>query len=298
MIRVWAAGVGCAAFVLAGEALAQEPSAAFPDGAPPVTRPAPAPALDLVRLKDGSMLRGTISEMVPGDFVLIVLITGEKRRIPEGSVAYAGPADGAPVPAPLPVPAAPAPAPALRAEVVIEGPSAHVAFVSEPDGMQLFKRSAVAAGRSYAVGYDELCTAPCRFSLPAGTHYFAVARRAGVPLKLSPLRLPAGELTLIAKVDNRRTARVVVASSSAAVALVGTIALIAGATSRNGGTLQIVGVTALGASLGGFTSLLALGDNAELGVVPGAPQLLLPSGNTSDRAKSDTASGLSLAVRF
>lgn len=47
---------------------------------------------DVVLQKDGGMLRGTISELIPGDVVVITLSSGEQRRIAMANVEYAGPA--------------------------------------------------------------------------------------------------------------------------------------------------------------------------------------------------------------
>ena len=46
---------------------------------------------DAVLLKDGTLFRGTIMELIPGRTVRIVLATGETRVIPMDSVNYAGP---------------------------------------------------------------------------------------------------------------------------------------------------------------------------------------------------------------
>lgn len=51
---------------------------------------------DVVRLRDGGMLRGTIAEHEPESHVSIVLPTGEVRRVPASEVLWAGPADEMP----------------------------------------------------------------------------------------------------------------------------------------------------------------------------------------------------------
>ena len=76
------------------------------------TAPAqPAPAtpstpLDVVVLQDGSMFRGTISELVANDHVVIILVSGESKRFASSAVRYAGPASGAPA---IGSPSSPAP---------------------------------------------------------------------------------------------------------------------------------------------------------------------------------------------
>src|SRR6188768_1348287 len=100
----FALGVLLAIEAFSGRAFAQAPAAGATKAAPaPATggaAPAPASAPDVVRLKNGGILRGTISELVPGDYVSIVLITGEPRRVLYADVQFAGPANeaaGAPV---------------------------------------------------------------------------------------------------------------------------------------------------------------------------------------------------------
>jgi hypothetical protein len=131
-------GLGMAVEAFSGHARAQpasgstrptaSPSAAAPSAATPtagVTASPTAPtglvnvnAPDVVRLKNGGLLRGTISELVPGDFVSIVLITGESRKVPYADVQYAGsssdPANASAV-APSPAAAGPAATGARRA---------------------------------------------------------------------------------------------------------------------------------------------------------------------------------------
>lgn len=78
---------------MAGSALAQEP--------PPATAPAPASAPsaaapDIVMLRSGGLVRGTISELEPGVKVVILTMTGEEKTFPMSDVRYAGAASEAP----------------------------------------------------------------------------------------------------------------------------------------------------------------------------------------------------------
>lgn len=85
--------------VIAAVALA--PSLAHADEAPPplpppaetTTAPAPPPAPppDVVRLKNGGILRGTILELTPDAPIVVQLPTGEIRRIPWADAMDAGP---------------------------------------------------------------------------------------------------------------------------------------------------------------------------------------------------------------
>lgn len=84
---------------------APEPAESASEGAPapevevPVA-PARVPAGDVVRLRNGGVLRGTIAELIPGDRVVIVTAAGDRRELPMSEVTYAGPVDGSPTVAP------------------------------------------------------------------------------------------------------------------------------------------------------------------------------------------------------
>ncbi|HEY4103317.1 MAG TPA: hypothetical protein VGM44_05470, partial [Polyangiaceae bacterium] len=173
--RVWVSrwsllGLGISSLFVVGTARAQD--------APPAPTAAPAPAAaapDLVRLKDGSMLRGTIAELKPNDFVTIVLITGETRKIPFANVDYAGSASGAPGAQPKQRrnddddDESPASGRenkrGVKPFVTVEGPEAAVNFKAEGEPVTLYRRAAsagVAHTNLVVNGYDELCTSPCR----------------------------------------------------------------------------------------------------------------------------------------
>jgi hypothetical protein len=53
---------------------------------------APGALADVVKLKDGSLFRGTITALVAGDHVDLLLLSGETRQFTMSEVAYAGPA--------------------------------------------------------------------------------------------------------------------------------------------------------------------------------------------------------------
>lgn len=203
---------------LSARALAQT---APPAAAPPAAAPAPAAptvAPDVVRLKSGGLLRGTIAESEPGQFVVIVLITGETRKVAAADVQYAGPSNAEPGAIPPP-PAAPPPPPvapplepngAVRPLVTIEGPAARVQFESTPPGVTLQRRAASAGVYSGGVGanivvhgFEEICTAPCRASLPAGTYTFGASQGGGRTIEAEPVTLPPGESTLTARWQSR-----------------------------------------------------------------------------------------------
>ncbi|MDH5676939.1 MAG: hypothetical protein OEZ06_32785, partial [Myxococcales bacterium] len=86
------------AVLAVGTLLTHAPALAQQAEAAPVAPSAPA---DLVLLKNGGLVRGTISELVPAEKVVIVTITGEARSYPMAEVEYAGPASGAPSAKPI-----------------------------------------------------------------------------------------------------------------------------------------------------------------------------------------------------
>lgn len=69
-------------------AAAPPPPAPASEAAPPT--PARPPPRDIVHLKDGGVVRGTIIELTPGYPVIIQLPTGELRWIPWAHTTYAG----------------------------------------------------------------------------------------------------------------------------------------------------------------------------------------------------------------
>jgi hypothetical protein len=215
-------------------AAAEEPPA------PPAATGAAAPVAtppDVVRLKNGGMLRGTISEMVPNDYVVIVTVTGESKRLAMSDVQYAGPSAEEPrsypepEAAPAPQPASPA-APATRPAVTVHAGEARVSFTSEPDVRTFHRQTAIATvdnavdGFAGVKGYDELCTSPCEVSMAAGTTTLAVSKPGGQVVGAAPVTIPAGHSEVHAvwldKESTRNTGRVLIGVGVAgAVAVLG-----------------------------------------------------------------------------
>ncbi len=240
-------------------AASAEPSAATAAfDAPPAPAPAgPQPAAlppDIVQLRNGGMVRGTIAEIVPGEAVTIVTMTGETRKIPFADVSYAGPAEKAPSGAvAAAAKASPAPEETDSASVtrsydarpfaVVHAAEARVSYASEPESGTLFVRTATAQGYASASGYDELCTAPCSLSLPSGKHVFSV-RSPGSrwQVEADPIQIPAGNSTLISNYVSRagtRTALIVIGSL---VAVGGITLTVVSAILRGMGTRSRTGV--------------------------------------------------------
>lgn len=182
-------------------------------------------APDVVRLKNGSLLRGTISELIAGETVTIVTITGKTRELPMADVEYAGPAERDPAAAP----AAPAPATAhnepeanasheagskTQPYVVREGKEARLHLTSTPPGLTFHRQtgSAMAVGAggvAYATGYERLCSAPCDLKLPAGTEVLALSEGDEAPRKAAPITFPAGNSRLVGSFESRAGTRAI-----------------------------------------------------------------------------------------
>jgi hypothetical protein len=148
----------------------------------------PAPP-DIVRMKNGGFVRGTILESVPNDHVDVQLQNGQVKRIPWSDVAYAGSAS-AEAPRQPPPAVAPPPPPPNGTPAADEAP---VKFEADGgDELRLHAR----VGQSEFVGYGwsgrgavvvsgiaheyaSLCVAPCNARMPLGTHRLALSMRGG-----------------------------------------------------------------------------------------------------------------------
>lgn len=188
-----------------------------------LTRPSSAQTTsippDLVNLRNGGMLRGTIAELVPDDHVTIVLATGETRTIPAAEIAYAGPASSAPQPPSAPPPVVPAAAPVTAAPPAAGAPTRHrlvleanvrdVTFhlIAGPPGLQRMRR---------------LCTAPCEGALLAGTHEIALSVPGRAPIRSSAPVLIRAPSTLRGTYRSRAGVR----SLGAGVAALGALGVV------------------------------------------------------------------------
>jgi len=162
---------------------------------------------DIVRLKNGSMMRGTIVDLIVGDHVEIRLDSGETRRFPMAEVDYAG-ADKAPPPAaPAAAPAtgtpAATPAPAAAPPPNGEPPKARskLSFVAnEPNvTVKALVGQTDFEGFGYSFGwggrgggplmfsgrgksYANVCSAPCEADVPKGENTLAVSYEGRTPI--------------------------------------------------------------------------------------------------------------------
>jgi hypothetical protein len=190
---------------------------------------------DIVRLKDGGLVRGTIMEMVPGKMVDVALPSGSTRNIPMSDVAWAGRAADDPGPGgEKPKPegdaalaksqaAAPPPAPAgasiiplavqpgsnathlrLRAEDGQEGLTFHIRTGSNT--------SFIADGRHQGgvaiETYQRLCTAPCEVDVEPGTHQFGLSLDDGRVEKAGSVVSVAGPSTVVGEYQSYLKGRI------------------------------------------------------------------------------------------
>lgn len=149
------------------------------------------PPLDLVLTRDGGMLRGTIVESVPDQYVMVTLPTGESRRLEWSTIRYAGPAAEAPQPSAPPTSSPPAPAaiPTPPAE-----PSGmHVRFTSPQEGVSFHRVTGSMSGSGGGIGargggvalwmrghsFHRLCTAPCDMTMEPGEYELALSLGTG-----------------------------------------------------------------------------------------------------------------------
>jgi hypothetical protein len=179
---------------------------------------AAAPLPDVVTLKNGSMFRGTILELIAGDYVAIRLASGETKRFSMADVASAGPAAGSsavapapvvPQPAPVvpqPAPVAPQPAPPpVRPAVTVDADGVPVHFDAPQSPMTLHLRS---GGDATGVGwhYDPVCTAPCDATIRPGEHHMAVSYKGRKPVEPDePVTLSGPSQLRAAYVDRQGT---------------------------------------------------------------------------------------------
>ncbi len=167
---------------------------------------------DIVRLKSGGLVRGTITELEPGVKVRGVSGSGKVFEFPMAEVAYAGPADER-----LAAPAAKQAIPAAGADgaqpALRDGRElSTVRLESEPPGLTFHRpgSSAVAFGTygaGVATNYERLCTAPCEVTLPAGTETLALSRPGGLPREAGFVTIPAGRFRVTGAFESRAATR-------------------------------------------------------------------------------------------
>ncbi len=300
-----------------GVAAAQEPDS---EGSPAPEQAAPETGpTDIVKLKNGGMIRGKISELIPGDAVVIVTLTGDTRRFPMSEVEYAGPEKPASAPAAPKKTAPKEPAAPESAEPEAEDPATvTVRLESVDDPIEFFGNLETESKEQI----NSLCKAPCDIPIAPGNYKFAL----GKPGTKEPLEAtPIVRITSPATVRGKFRSRAGLRTAGGLTLFFGTIAglVIWGTasgeeeacyTDTNGlryctnvdvvDELQLwTGRFITGASIITGLILVTRGDSATVQLVAGAPSGLRDPSRFSvarDRgtAAPPTWSGLSVVGRF
>jgi len=150
------AGAHFVALAAPSLAFAQDPAPGSPGagGPTPVTAQAPAAAGDVIDLKNGGVLRGTLIDAVPNSYARIQLVTGQVATVPWQDIQRIERGVVAPAPA---APVAPAAAHAPPATVWV-----HI------EGSQVAQLQRDTSGDG---NWETVCTAPCDKALPAQVGY-------------------------------------------------------------------------------------------------------------------------------
>jgi hypothetical protein len=289
----------------------------------------------VVKLKDGSMYRGTIVELVAGDHVDIALPSGQTRRFAMSEVAYAGSASThEDTPGAATSPPAPPPPPTAPAEGSTTGARAPKADLhldaNEPDVQFLVRvGQGEASGFGYAWGgggfvsfvghsreYAVICTAPCDGELPNGTHRLALSLHGGKAIEADdPVELQ-GPATLHGTYESRAGTRVVgwvIFGVSLAAGTVIAITSLRSTQNCDSTGFCFTDKTIDGTQLALGTGLMLVGgivgailgvtrDSATIEVVPQAPRAVLWPARGREGAWGGAAwadgSGVAVRVRF
>jgi len=285
----FAASAVCVTSLFPREAAAQQ---AAPAGGVP----------DEVRLKDGSVFRGTITERVPSDHVDLLMPTGQTRRFHMSDVSYAGAAShpeggGGPEPA----------------DVHVASDQADVQLLvrvgqSEAVGWT-FRGAIELEGRQYAI----VCTAPCDAQLPSGLQRLALSRHGGGAVEADdPVQLH-GPATLYTHYDSHAAIRTVGWVIGFASGIGGIVIMVlsfdfscsqaqeqAGQCSfvNTGQFIAGLAVAIVGGIVGGI--MAGIGDSATIQLVPTTTSspLRLPGASESLVGATPEAPGLGLRARF
>ncbi len=213
--RAWRAAAAVLVGTMTGEPLAlaqdkapareMDPLPAPTQSAQPPPPPPAAPEAtppDIVKLKNGSLYRGTVMELVAGDHVDVRLPSGETKRFPVSDVDYAGAASAAPGAAPAPPAAPPPPRPlvtidARAAKIHFEATSPDTDFHIRTEDVTV-EGSGWGWGRGFygfastaqAKGYAHICAAPCDATMPVGRYRLALSQAGKKPIE------PDGPVTI------------------------------------------------------------------------------------------------------
>jgi hypothetical protein len=187
------------------------PSLGFAQDAPGALASPP----DLVKLKNGSMYRGTILELVVDDHVDLRLASGEIKRFSMVDVTSAGPAGGSPSVASQPAP------PSVRPLVTVETTAVPIHFESEAQQTTLHIRTGESTVTGVGWGargaftymgtaqhYDPICAAPCDATIGAGTYRLALSYKGRRPVEPEEPVTLSGPSRLQGTYDDREGSRI------------------------------------------------------------------------------------------
>lgn len=141
------------------------------------------PIPDVVRTRDGGMVRGTIVERAADGTITLLLVTGGVRTFSPTEIAYAGPSPVVPSPSRSAPPASPPPAPTSRdaeprtfdVSVRAHGERRlRVHLVSGEATARSYGSSGVVAS-ARAFEFRQACVLPCTLQLPFGSHRLALS---------------------------------------------------------------------------------------------------------------------------
>jgi hypothetical protein len=159
---------------------------------------------DIIRLKNGGFVRGTIGELIPSESVSIVTTTGETKRYAMVDVGYAGPERDAPAiqgtetaTTPSPSVVEPPKQPTVSATarpVTATSKEVTVTFSSTPDGATFYRKAnatttLIGPNTFERMNQSVICTAPCASKLPIGTHALSMSYRDSPPLAGESVRI-------------------------------------------------------------------------------------------------------------
>ncbi|MDC0746845.1 hypothetical protein [Polyangium mundeleinium] len=235
---------------------------------------------DIVLLKDGGMLRGTIVEKDPEGSVTILLPSGKSRTVDMDDVTYAGAESARPKAKPDEddedededeAPARKGRRSKTKPFITVKAGEASLKLESDEPNATYHVRSGsayVVGSRGSAVGqsFTEICTAPCEASLPVGTHYLALSKQGGVPvLSADPVRLD-GPSRIVGSYTSNAGTRMAGLGVLVGGIVVGGVVMLVPIMTRDPGEefssapLVIGGVLLLGGTFGGMLLMMRRDD--------------------------------------
>ncbi len=143
-----------------------QPVPLAPPSAPPSAQPPPVPGNDVLHLRNGGLMRGTIVELLPNDHATLLLPTGQSAIVQWSAIERVernAPATAAPTPTPSPAASSLPPAPSPR-----HPPDTILVHIQSTRTVTLERRS--------ADGVTSACTTPCDQWLPVSDTYRVTGR--------------------------------------------------------------------------------------------------------------------------